>query len=379
MKQIILTVGKAGLAAVYAVLKLFPTHPRKVVFLSRQTSGMPLDFALLQDQLRKDCPDVEMVSICHRIKEDSTADKLRFCGNMLRSMYHLATSQAAILDTYWPAVSLLNHKKDLTVIQIWHAIGKIKQSGYQTLGRSGGRSEQQARALHMHEGYDYIIAGAPVWNPFYCASFGCTEDKLVNIGLPRMDYLVHDREEKRERIFAAYPQLRGRTVVLYAPTFRRNAEEASQKGYADLLSRVDTEKYAFVVKGHPNQAVMGEGFLRCAKFSAMDLLLVADYLITDYSAITLEGAVAGVRTLFYQYDYDDYMANNGLNLDVSRTMPSCAHRNAQELLDALDSYVDGTAEYPEDERQEFARTYVLSDLGHATKDLADLVIRNMRV
>ena len=378
MKGLLLSVGKALLAVLYAFMKLFPTRSEKVLFLSRQTSGLPLDFKLLQDKLRQECPGIEMVTICHRIS-GSAGDLLRYGWDTLRSMYHLATSPVAVLDSYWPAVSLLDHKDSLTVIQIWHALGKIKQSGYQSLGKPGGRTVKEATSMRMHAGYDYVIAGAPVWNQYYCASFGIGEDKLVNVGLPRMDYLIHDREEKRERIFTQYPQLVGRPVILYAPTFRRSNENSSQEGYAHLLESVDTEKYAFVVKGHPNQDVVGLGYLRCPKFSAMDLLLVADYVITDYSAITLEAAVVDVPTLFYLHDYDDYMANNGLNLDVSKEMPSCVFTTAKELLAAIDSYVDGTAEYPQEEFEKFRSTYLIPDRGHSTEDIASLVIANMQV
>ena len=45
-------------------------------------------------------------------------------------MYHLATASVCVLDAYWPAISLLHHKKSLTVIQMWHALGKIKPVSY---------------------------------------------------------------------------------------------------------------------------------------------------------------------------------------------------------------------------------------------------------
>ena len=45
------------------------------------------------------------------------------------------------------------------MIQMWHAIGKIKKSGYQTLDKDSGRSRAVAELLCMHRNYDYIIAG----------------------------------------------------------------------------------------------------------------------------------------------------------------------------------------------------------------------------
>ena len=41
-------------------------------------------------------------------------------------MYHLATSRACIVDTYIIPVSILKHRDELIIIQIWHALGAIK-------------------------------------------------------------------------------------------------------------------------------------------------------------------------------------------------------------------------------------------------------------
>ena len=48
---------------------------------------------------------------------------------------------------------------------MWHALGKIKQSGYQTLGKASGRGAEMAHLMKMHENYDYICRRG-AWNPF---------------------------------------------------------------------------------------------------------------------------------------------------------------------------------------------------------------------
>ena len=74
---------------------------------------------------------------------------LEYAFVTLKSMYHLATASVCVLDSYWPAVSVLHHKKQLAVIQMWHAMGKIKKSGYQSLGKKFGRSDMIAREMRM--------------------------------------------------------------------------------------------------------------------------------------------------------------------------------------------------------------------------------------
>ncbi|MBR5315448.1 MAG: CDP-glycerol glycerophosphotransferase family protein, partial [Firmicutes bacterium] len=106
----VIKIGKLCLGILYAILKIFPTQKHKVLFLSRQADELSLDFAMLKIELKKQDPQVKIVAICNRL-DDSKNGVVGFGLDTLRSMYHLATSQVCVLDAYWPAVSILKHKK----------------------------------------------------------------------------------------------------------------------------------------------------------------------------------------------------------------------------------------------------------------------------
>ncbi|SFQ28276.1 CDP-Glycerol:Poly(glycerophosphate) glycerophosphotransferase [Lachnospiraceae bacterium XBB1006] len=365
MKKLLVNTGKAVMGGIYGLLKFFPTNPYKVLFLSRQADELSLDFRLLEEELRKQVPEVKVVAICNRL-DDAKKGMIGFAWDTLRSMAHLATARVCVLDAYWPAVSLLHHKKALTVIQMWHAIGKIKQSGYQTLGKESGRSREMAELLKMHRGYDMIIAGGKAFNPFYCASFDTTEDKLYNIGLPRIDYLLETQEENRKKAYAAYPELAKKKVILYAPTFRRNID----LDWEPLLADIDFSEYAFILKSHPNQQLSSHRaeVMDCPKLSAVELLAVCDYLITDYSAIALEGAVLNKKTYYYLYDFEEYTAKNGINVNPFESMPGCAFLDGATLAKTLQN-----KPYPQDVLDAYRANYLPEDLGNCTRNLATLV------
>lgn len=371
MKIFILQAAKFVLTVLYAPLKLFPTNRKKVLFLSRQSSTLPMDFALLQKELLEQDPDLLIVSICNRIGP-GLGSKASYALDLLRSMYHLATAHVCVLDSYWPAVSVLKHKSDLVVVQIWHALGKVKQSGLISVGRPGGRSKDVAEAMCMHENYDYIIAGAKFWNPFYCDSFGCDEDQIINVGLPRLDWLSSPMEETAAEIHALYPQLKDRPVVLYVPTFRRDAE-AQHEGLIAALSKLDC---TLVVKAHPNQEIDAGEALTCPEFSGMQMLAVADCAITDYSAIALEAAAHNVKTLYYLYDKEEYRENTGLNIDVSQEMPELVHYTVPSLVEGLEAMLRGG--YPQETLDRYREKYLLPELGHSTADLVDFILGFVR-
>jgi CDP-glycerol glycerophosphotransferase (TagB/SpsB family) len=380
LKNQVVKGGIAGLSAAYTLMKTRPTVPGKVVFLSRQSDSLSLDFQLLKQELQRLCPQITVEAICD-YQASATAGIARFGLSTLKSMQELATSQVCVLDAYWPAVSLLQHKPDLTVIQMWHALGKIKQSGLAAVGHKDGRSPEVARALHMHEGYDYIIAGAPAWNRFYCESFGCTPDKLVNIGLPRMDVLTRDHDRARHDLCAKHPELAGKRVVLYAPTYRKHASgEDPIAGQRALIARLaQSDDFMLVVKSHPNQPLdnafpQAGHCLPLPDMSTLDLLPAVDLVISDYSATLVEAATARTPFLLYCFDYDEYLQDNGLNLDLPRMFPRLLHRSAESTAQAVADFLEGA--YPREEFDAFTDTYTLSRTGHATRDLAELVIRN---
>ena len=110
MKNLILricvTVFKTVLKIIYGIFKMFPVDNNKVLFCSRQSNSIPLDFLLLQEELQTRNSDVKIVTICRNIG-GGISDYIKFGLQMVKSMYHLATGRVCVIDSYWPPVSLL--------------------------------------------------------------------------------------------------------------------------------------------------------------------------------------------------------------------------------------------------------------------------------
>ncbi|MFR3386223.1 MAG: CDP-glycerol glycerophosphotransferase family protein [Lachnospiraceae bacterium] len=71
-----------------------------------------------------------------------------------------ATSKVVILDGYCILASVLNHKKDLRIVQMWHAMGALKKFGYAALGNEEGKNPEISKILQMHRNYDYVICSS---------------------------------------------------------------------------------------------------------------------------------------------------------------------------------------------------------------------------
>jgi len=238
-----IVIGKVGLKIIYFFLKLLPVQ-NKILFLSRQSNNPTLDFKILKEAIENKNKEVKIVMICKRLEGEKDIKKniSVFAKDLLKSMYHLATSKVCAIDSYSIPVSILKHKKRLTIIQLWHAMGKIKQSGYQTVGKETGRSIKMVKLLNMHKNYDIVIAGAKAWNFAYCASFGIDESKIWNIGLPRAAYIYQNKKQIQNKIYKTYPELKTKKVILYSPTFRVNQKEHIQ----EIIENNDYDKYNLI-------------------------------------------------------------------------------------------------------------------------------------
>lgn len=366
MKIICIYIYKIILKIIYFFLKLLPTQ-KKIVFISRQTNDINLDFTMLKNEIHKQDPTIKMVFICQRI-EKKLSSKLKYFFSIFRQMHHLATSKVCIIDSYCIPVSILKHKKKLFILQIWHSIGKIKKSGYQTLGLSSGRDEKLAKIMCMHKNYTKIIAGGKAFDKYYELGFNTTKDKLLHYGLPRIDYLLETEEKTKKEILKKYPEFKNKKIVYYAPTFRTYEVKGPEK----LFEQTKKEDFILIVKPHPNQPLnlKYKHIYNCPEFKSVDLLTISDYVITDYSSISLEAAALNKKVLFYVYDYEKYIKNNGINLDPVKVMPKLTSKDINDLLKIIknDTYDIETFE-------KFKKEYLPNDLGKSTKLIVNYIMK----
>lgn len=359
---------KYGCRFIYFFMKFKKTNNNKVVFISRLDSRKSLDFRLIEEELLKENKKVECVFLCKRITSFSSG----FFSNIsytLKCLSNLANAKVCVTDSFTIAVSTVKHKKSLKIIQIWHSMGAIKKFAYQTLGNKYGRDEKTAKILNMHHNYDYIISGSKEMTKYFAKAYGYDEKYFLNYGLPRMDYLLKNEYKLKNKILKDYKVLKKKQNILYAPTFRNETEDKT----IELIENIDFNKFNLIVKGHANQALkINNKVLTCDKYSALKLITIADYIITDYSGIAIEAAILNKKTLYYVYDYDQYKKNNGINIDLYKEMEGCVFEDAKSLCKFLNK-----GKYNMETLYKYKNKYIDVQDGTSTKKIVDLVLKSM--
>lgn len=362
--ELTMIVGKIFLNVLYFFLKLLPTK-NKIIFISRQSNNPTLDFIMLKNEIEKKC-DYKIVMITKKMKKN-TKDILKNSDIIFKEMYHLATSKVCITDGYNIPISVLKHKKKLKVFQLWHSLGAIKKFGYQSLNTD--KKRKIAKIMNMHKNYDYIISGSQEMTKFFMKAFNYEKDSFCTLGLPRIDYIVNKTNLKNNKksIYKVYPKLKDKKIILYVPTFRDN------KNYKinELIDNVNNN-YVLIIKVHPNMNVNikeKDNVCTCDEFTSLELLSIADYVITDYSAIAIEASILEKPIYLYCYDYEEYSKYPGINTNLRKDLKGYIFTDSKKMFRKIEKQ-----EYDINIIKAYKDKYVCDTTGNVTSNLADFII-----
>lgn len=369
--NIIIKIGILFFKLIYFFFKLLPTK-NKVTFISRQSNELGTDFKLVIDKLKEQ--DVKIITLTKRLKKDeSIYIKIKYVFHMFIQMYHIATSKVVVLDSYCILISLLNHKKELKVIQMWHALGSLKKFGYSIQDKKEGTSKSLSKIMHMHKNYDFILTSSKASLPNFAEAFGYDEDYFKIIPLPRVDLLNDKQYQKniKNKIQNDYPILKNKKNILYAPTFRKNENsEAINK----FLDSVDYNKYNVILKLHPlsNLNITNNKVIKDNKYSTLDMFFISDYIVTDYSAITYEAAFLKKPLFFYTYDIDTYINKRDFYIDYKKEMPGIISNSYKKIIKAIED-----DNYDLSKIQKFSDKYIEYN-NNSVNSIIDLILENMK-
>lgn len=376
---IIEKIGIAIFNFIYLFIKLVPTK-NKVVMISRQSDTKTLDFSLLEEKLTKMDKNIKIKILCKKLKNGYSStmiNKIKYVFHMFVQMYHIATSKVVVLDSYCIVVSILKHKKELKIIQMWHSMGTMKKFGYAILDKEEGSKKQLAKTMKMHKNYDYIFASSEAYKEHLAKGFNYKCDKILTFPLPRID-LLKDKDyqkNKKNEIIKKYPILKNKKNILYCPTFRKN-EEKFENALNDLISSIPLDKYNVILKLHPLSKVKVDikkkGIILDNSYSTFDMLSIADYVISDYSCIVYEAAIMNIPLYFYNFDMEKYLNERGLAIDYYKELPGVISKEADVIIESITK-----KNYDYKKLKEFSNKYVVPTK-NATQNIANFVISLMK-
>ncbi len=326
------------LRLIVLVSRLVPVRRRRVVLATARLPLLEGNLLHLHDAIRVIRPDVEVALLLQPYTYD-LAGKLRYLARMVRGTWLVHTSGLVVVDNAYLPVHVAPHRPETTVVQVWHAPGALKKFGADT---AGGLEEPEATFLHRY--YDYVVAPGEGAREAWSRALRTPVDRVLPLGTPRTDRLYDTAalDASRAWLLAVHPSLRGKRVVVYAPTFRGRGREKHGTAALDARRLRDRlpDECALVLKSHPNldpatQPRDGFDIVADPKSDMNDWLALADVFVTDYSSSVFEWAILHRPLVLIPDDLEAYEDDPGLYLDYRSQMIGTQVRDADGVADAI--------------------------------------------
>lgn len=266
-------------------------------------------------------------------------------------------SKIIILES-WDREGLI--KKEGSIwIQLWHGTPFKKllfdSPEYYTMNK---KPHSKIRFYNDLKRWDYLLADSDWAKQRFQSSFLIPEDKILNIGYPRVQWLKenNNNSELKKEIYTKLNIPHNKKLILYAPTWRdynHNKEEHNYDYQLNLikLSQEIGEDYIIINKQHsfqkPEQTTITNNIIEPSdNIDIQELILITNIIITDYSSTLFDAYPINKPIFYYTTDIIEYNKIRGLYEDLQQSIQpfTITQKNTIETIQKYYSYDKFTPE-----------------------------------
>src|SRR5699024_12565911 len=106
-----------------------------------------------------------------------------------------------IIDDYYLPVYLINPRKEVKIIQIWHAAGALKKFGYSTNGTAFGPNKNYLKIVPIHSNYTHAYVSAEYAKLYFAEAFNMSENKIHALGIPRAELFLLNKNDDNYKTY----------------------------------------------------------------------------------------------------------------------------------------------------------------------------------
>lgn len=367
-------------------VKQIDVKENNILFLSERLPEEGGNLIRVMEQCRQDKEISVSKFLVPKTVNQLSRKELRECARLC------ARARVIVLEDFYPQLHSLTIRPQTKIVQLWHACGVFKTFGYSRLGKPGVALQSSMN----HRNYDLVTVSSEAVRGIYAEAFAITSGKVKALGVPRTDVLFDEdyKEARRRELYQTYPQLEGRKVILFAPTFRgdgnKDAYYPEEAFDINLFMQGFPEDVCCIVKHHPfvRQEIRVEESYRnrvldlTGRDHINDLMLVSDLLITDYSSSVFEAVLLGLPVLFYAFDKEEYIRSRDFYCDYESFAPGYVEEDFTGMKEMAGKILYHETEEEAEEaiaakREQFFRDFLSALDGRSTERIVTYIKAEM--
>lgn len=234
-------------------------------------------------------------------------------------------------------------------IGLWHGVGGGKTIGLDDKEYCKYALSKKGKYYRKLESYplrrNYLVCTSEEMRKVFKSAFGISDDHFINAGQPRND-MFYDSEYKMKTISRDF--FGGKRIILYMPTHRKTGQVHMDMSKLLELQALDefckANDILFVIRKHFYHKNEVENLSRYTNIiditnvpaDANELLMLADYLISDYSSCTADYLILDRPIFYYCYDYAEYISEDrDMYWNFDEIAPGQKANTFIELLEAM--------------------------------------------
>lgn len=364
----------------YRLCCLRPVKQDKVLFIEVRGEKLDGSFQMILSWLNRKRPNICKNAV---YLGWGRCGGIRYLMNCLDMIYEMSDARAVFISEACNVLGAVPKRRETKVVQLWHGCGAFKKFGYSTAEMKWGADRRELEKYPNYKNMDIITVSSPEVAWAYEEAMGVSPDKIYPTGVSRTDIFFRKNFRKKagEKLDQAAGQIGNRKVILYAPTFRGELNDArSCEDFPwDLFAGRYGSEAVLLVKHHPFVKVRPQIPENCRDciFDVTDsmkieeLLCVSDLCISDYSSLVFEYSLMERPMIFFAPDMEDYKDWRGFYYPYEEMTPGPVCVDAETLMEEISKSFNG---FDRQKVRDFRDRFMCACDGHATDRIMKLAL-----
>ncbi len=235
----------------------------------------------------------------------------------------------------------LHYKKKNTIyVNTWHG------AGTKLIGNACSK-----RKDYKFNNIDIMLIQSDFEKEIFLRDFDCNPNAFMKVGFPRNDELYHITEDQKYIFRKIFNIPEGKKIILYAPTWRDSKDgglsyEFIPPLHIDKWKERFSDEYVMLFRMHAFTTAFKMEYddfsIDTSSYDNLNhVLSIADVVVTDYSTIVYDCAIAGKPFICFGFDYERYNKERGFYYDLNEVYPGGVLHSEEEVMDRIDAVMKG--------------------------------------